>query len=472
MYNSFRVFIFCVILSFPIQLLSQGTGNSPFSQFGIGDITGSGNIRNIGMGNAGVSSRHHYFVNILNPALLPNLRNVKKIRPNHKITYYDYYINQFIDSTVKIDFSLTYHYRNLQNSIGDETTKGINMANLTFALPLGKYWASAIGINPYSSANYNLDYSATVIGDPNLSTKSSYTGTGGLFKLFFSNGVSLTKNLAIGLETAYLFGNINNTSSTVIADLNSKSFGFKKQNNYSCLALKPGLIFRKEILKNFRDTIYKKNTEGERVIDTIQRRTKSSGLFYNVGLTYDFYTSLSILQKTNLFVMESNNRIYLDTTIQSSRFKATLPPSLRLGLSIDKPLKWTVAADIHYTDWSVYTPSFMTDTLAASYGVNIGGEYSVNQFKLKAKTYRLGFSYLKSPIYYNGKQPDDISVSFGATVPFGRKSHTNPVLPRVSVAIVLGQRGDVNSFDLKEQYIKGYLSVLINEKWFNKRKIY
>lgn len=472
MYHSFIKKIAFIILFLPLFANGQGTGNSPYSQFGIGDLSSSyGSIRNMGMGNAGVSNRHHHYINLLNPALLGNLRNPKKLRPNHKYLSYDHFLNQRIDSTVKIDFALTYQMRSLQAATGYENASGINIAYLAFSLPLAKTWATSIGITPFSVANYNLGYSTPVLNKPGVTVQNETSGKGGIYKLFWAHGFGITQNLSLGLEAAYLFGNINTESTTIISDFSTKSYGFQAQNRYSALSLKPGLNFRKEIIKSYRDTVFTKDSSGLDVAKLI-RKTKSSGYFYNVGLTYDYYSAFNLQRNLNLFIIENNNQIFLDSPLDTTSYKSKLPPSFRLGVSIDKPMKFSVAADVFYSDWSVYKSSFSTDTMASSYGFSIGSEFVPGQLKLKSVTYRLGFTYMKSPTVMNGKQLDDMSLSIGGTVPFGRRSHTSPVIPRVNVALVAGQRGDITNFGIKEQYLKVYLSLLINEKWFNKRKIY
>jgi hypothetical protein len=473
MYHSFKVLIFCLLLSFPLLLSGQGTGNSPFSQFGIGDMTNNnGNIRNMGMGYAGVSARNHYFINLLNPALLPNLKTAKKPRPNHHYKYYDYYRNQYIDSTVKIDFSVTYQRRSIQSPNGTETSGGMNVAYLAFALPLSKTWATSFGIYPIASANYNLNYSDTLKNIDSVAN-NSYSGKGGIYKMFWAHGFGITDNLSVGLESAFVFGNINTQSYSSLPNLSSNSYGFKTQNRYSAFSIKPGINFRREIVKVYHDTIYEEDSTGQKTKLLRIKKTKSSGAFYNIGLTCDYFTSMNIHQNLNLYVITNTNIIRTDTTIQSNTFKAKVPPTFRLGFSIDKPLRWTVAADAFYGAWSMYKPSNSTDTLGNSYGFTLGGEFTPGQLKLKSRTYRLGFTYVKLPVIHNGAQLDDISVSIGGTIPFGRKASTQSgILPRLNVAIVAGQRGNISTIGIKEQYIKAFLGIVINEKWFNKRKIY
>lgn len=480
MYHSFRVLIFCLFISFPLVLRGQGTGDSPFSQFGVGDLlNNSGNVRNIGMGNAGVSARNHHFVNLLNPALLPNLRSAKKSRPNHTYKTWEYYRNLKIDSTVKVDFAITFQDRGLQAPGGaHENASGINVSYLTFALPMSKTWGTSFGIVPYSTVNYNLTYSNVLPNQPTVTNTIKNTTKGGIYKIFLSNGVGITQNLSVGLETSFLYGNVNEELFSLLPDITTSNFGFKRQTVYSAFGLKPGIQFRREIVQAHHDTIYEEDSMGRKTIPVLTRKTESSGVFYNIGLTYDFYSTLNITRNLDLYVVNSSNIISLDTTIQSNKFKAKLPSTLRLGFSLDAPLRWTVAADVFYSAWSNYKSGFSADTLGNSYGFNLGGEFSANATKQKSKTFRAGFTYVKTPVIYRGHQLSDMSISFGASVPLGRNRRPNaeqymmPVRPKINFALVIGQRGNVNTFGIKEQYVKLYVSCLINQKWFTKSKIY
>ncbi len=479
MYHSLRILIFCLFVSAPLFLRGQGTGNSPFSLFGIGDLlNNNGNVRNIGMGYAGVSARDHQFVNYLNPALLNNLRSLKKARPNHTYARWEYYSNLKIDSTIKIDFALNSQMKTIQSAGGKEGAFGTNIAYISFALPLSKTWATSFGIMPFSSVNYNLVYTDTVSGQPSKTAAIENIGKGGIYKIFWANGVGITNNLSLGLEVALVYGNINNQLTSVISDLSAKNYGFKYSTNYSSFGFKPGLQFRREIVKSYHDTVYVKDSTGENTVPVWTRKTKSSGMFYNIGFTYDFFSALHVTRSLNLYTIE-NNKIAIDTQLTDpEKYTAQLPSSLRLGFSLDVPMKWTVAADVFYSPWSVYQVGFNGNKLGDSYGVNVGGEYTLGNYKSRGKTVRGGFSYVKTPVLFQNHQLDDVSFSLGITVPFGKKKRDQsdnfmmPVRPKINVAVVLGQRGDVADFGVKEKYIKLYASFIINQKWFNKSKIY
>ncbi len=446
MYHSSRVLIFCLLVSFPFLAGAQGTGNSPFSQFGVGDLLfNNGNLRNIGMGYSGISSRHHEYVNFINPALLPNLRSPRTSRLNHTYRNWDHYRNLKVDSTVKIDFALQYQNRSIQTPNGYENASGMNVAYLTFSMPLSKTWGTSLGIVPFSSVNYNIVYNEPVIGKPAQTASVQNKGTGGLYKIFLSNGVGITKNLSVGLETAFLYGNINNELFSTVSDISTKNFGFSRQTTYSSFGFKPGVLFRREIIKSYYDTTYRADSSGRLTVPEIIKKTKSTGAFYNFALTYDMFTTMNIARSLNLYVLDASNRIAMDTTVETNKYTTKLPSTLRLGFSLDEPMCWAFSADAFYTPWSNYSTGFSTDTLANAYGFSIGGEYTRCPYDKKnnkrvvketSKTYRIGFSYMKTPVIYRNRQLDDVSFSICGTLPLGKKKRdhseriTMPVRPK------------------------------------------
>ena len=139
-------------------------------------------------------------------------------------------------------------------------------------------------------------------------------------------------------------------------------------------------------------------------------------------------------------------------------------------------------ADLCLTNWSALNASgenslsgtgLEDDTLFDTWGLNIGGEFTPG-IKRRSKTYRLGFAYTQLPVKIQGQKLNDMSFSIGSSIPFGKLKKTETgqqVLPRINLALVMGQRGTTNYGLLKENYFRLHASLLINEIWFQKRKI-
>jgi hypothetical protein len=67
-------------------------------------------------------------------------------------------------------------------------------------------WTSSLGLMPYTDVNFSFQY-PDYVKDPSgavvdtLTTQES--GSGGLTQVYWSNGVRLTKDIAVGLKAAY-----------------------------------------------------------------------------------------------------------------------------------------------------------------------------------------------------------------------------------------------------------------------------
>ena len=91
----------------------------------------------------------------------------------------------------------------------------------------------------------------------------------------------------------------------------------------------------------------------------------------------------------------------------------------------------------------------------------------------RVKTYRAGFSYTATPVNIAGKVLYDYSFSLGTSIPVGVRTSKAfiPILPKVNIALVLGQRSTFTATQLSETYCRLQLSMTLYDKWFHKRRI-
>lgn len=74
----------------------------------------------------------------------------------------------------------------------------------------------ALGLNRYSRTTYNISSLDSIEGIGNF--ERSYSGNGGTYKFHWSNGVAY-KNLSVGIDLSYLFGNITSSKDIIFKDL-------------------------------------------------------------------------------------------------------------------------------------------------------------------------------------------------------------------------------------------------------------
>jgi hypothetical protein len=201
----------------------------------------------------------------------------------------------------------------------------------------------------------------------------------------------------------------------------------------------------------------------------------SRKVFFNAGATYNWFPQMnSSVDYEYIRVMAGSNAEIIDSTLSSVKGSAIFPPSAKFGIGFDKPGRWAFGADVTYNWWSVYRNSSGTGGLLDSWNCSLGGEYTpVARKVLHAKTYRVGVQYQQTPMIINNTRVNDFSASIGATIPVGsRLVAGTAILPRLNVALSYGQRGTLDNGLVRDRYVKLSLSLLINDRWFNKRKIH
>src|SRR6202008_1887674 len=87
-------------------------------------------------------------------------------------------------------------------------TSDLTIKKLAMAIKLKNNWAAAIGLRPFSSSNYSF-YTTKPINGTTLMTQAYEEGSGGLYQAYFANSVKVGKNLFLGLESAVIFGSLN-----------------------------------------------------------------------------------------------------------------------------------------------------------------------------------------------------------------------------------------------------------------------
>ena len=159
---------------------------SPYSMYGVGDISRFGTAYNRSMGGVGIATRDRRNINILNPAA---------------VTERD--IQSFM-----LDFSLAQGNRYYAQGDMRSANNTFNVNNIIISFPVWKSFAMYGGLSPYSSLGYNIsawetDPAVIAMTGPILNTVKGY---GSLSKLFLGGGFVPFKGFSIGGEAQYIFG--------------------------------------------------------------------------------------------------------------------------------------------------------------------------------------------------------------------------------------------------------------------------
>ncbi|HLW40428.1 MAG TPA: hypothetical protein VKX31_08560, partial [Brumimicrobium sp.] len=78
-------------------------------------------------------------------------------------------------------------------------------------------------------------------------------------------------------------------------------------------------------------------------------------------------------------------------------------------------------------------------------------------------TYRAGLRYEETGLNINGEDINEFGISFGASLPLGR------MFSNVNIGAEYGQRGTNNAGLIKENFFNLFISLSLNDKWFEKK---
>jgi len=411
-------FLLSIALLFSAGLVAQTGTPSPYSFYGIGDVTFKGALENRLMGGVSVfpDSIH---LNFQNPASVAGLK--------------------FTTFTLGMSYKTT----KFKSNTAQDNAERAPFEYIAVGFPMGKFGAS-FGLMPYSSVGYKLQKLAPD-GDTE-GTDNRYLGTGGLNRAFVALGYKLTKKLDIGVDFNYNFGQITTRS---IEFIPQAQFGSRELNesDLSGLTVNAGLMFHTKLKKKF-------DVFGSLVV-TPETRIKSTNSRQIATISYNDETEI---------VIDTLNVSVANTTLR-------LPAKISIGGGIGIARKWLLGTEITFRQ-SGNLGSRFTDIANVKYEnsqkYSLGGYYipNYNSFRsyLSKVTYRAGLNYEKTGLVLNGKSIEDKAVTFGFGFPM-RGTFSN-----INLGVEMGSRGTKAANLVQENYTNFSISLSLNDQWFVKRK--
>jgi hypothetical protein len=180
--------------------------NAIYSAYGIGEYKMRDANAYLGMGNAGVALPSQYSVNEINPssfAWLPkdNLR---------------------LEVTLG-GLSTRYINENVNTAAGD-----FSISRIALSMQVINPLRTVIGLRRFSSVEYYTTSLREIAGTTNK-LQTTIEGNGGLYQVYAGNALLIGKNLALGINTGFIFGSINAKESIL---LNSEEALIAETNKY------------------------------------------------------------------------------------------------------------------------------------------------------------------------------------------------------------------------------------------------
>ena len=410
-----------VFLAFSINSVAQVAINSPYTRFGLGEISQQGFGISRGMGGTSIAHRFNNQINYLNPASFSAQDTLSFI----------------------LDFGINGEIRELSSQYEQVNLKDFNMGHIAIGFPVNKWWGASIGILPYSRIGYNMLLEGAFSSAEDI-YRVYYEGNGNLNKFYVGSSVRLGKHLAIGTNLSYIFGTYErNKRVSLPRDASA-------------------------------ETIYiNKTTIGDLMFNLgIQGFTKlKNGSELTIGMILDNNTKLNG-EFSSLLI--NNYILNTDTMRNDENQKGTINIPLRFGAGFLYSYKnrLLIAMDYSTQNWSKARFFGETDSLTASSSIRFGLQYtpvSIDEVRRavywKRISLRAGGFYNKTYLDINGQQLENYGMTFGLGIPW---KNERKLLTKTSfnISYQLGWQGSLDNGLVKETYHVFSVGFTLNDFWF------
>jgi hypothetical protein len=396
----FIIFISCCLTA---GMYAQVT-SSPYSMFGLGIPEEQSTGYSKAMGGTGIGFMSDQYLNTQNPASYSGLDSLLSI----------------------FEIGVFGKYTKYSTNKENQALVNANLKYINMGFRITPWLATSFGFSPYSSIGYNINSNST-LGGSILSFDKSYTGEGGVNQIYLGGSVKVFKNLSVGINAAYLFGNVTHSEAST-----SFSYSLKDVTYVSNFNIKYGLNYHFDIDKNN----------------------------FCIGL---IYTNAKTLITDNITTITTDNGT---TNAKSRTHNYRIPEGLGAGLSFRKGF-FHAGVDFERSMWKGI--SFDNPLVYArnSDRISLGVEFpslGLNKGTSRMIMYRFGAEYKGSPYVIQGTPINYYGMTFGAGLPL------KGVVSILNLSLELGQNGTISKGLFKETFVTMHLDFTLRALWFMKHK--
>ena len=428
-----RLFILSVFLIISVCVYAQdGTygAYSPYSIYGIGDISKEGTAFNKSMGGVGLATRNRRFINYLNPAAVTARDTL----------------------SFMADFGLQQSNKVYKQGDLRSAHNTFNIYDFVMSFPIHKSSAFMVGITPFSDIGYDFSSIETdpqIIGQTGNISYDSY-GTGSVYQLFAGAGVTFWKRLSLGAEVIYYFGNLDK-----VTQMNYSSSSYRSLNSGSDLMVrgttgKFGLQYEQKL--------------GGDVSMIIGATYRMSTSMKGNSVNYRYATQDSVVD-----TLKYNNGDLREAGLK-------IADELGIGISVKGGEKWSAEVNYLRSDWrssgfdsadgfSVISDNeVFTSTVSQSFraGFEIVPNRNDIRYYLRKCAYRAGVYYDQSYYKLNGSNVNSMGITLGVTLPVFR------LYNGLTLGVDLGQRASTRNNMIRERYANFVIGFNVHDIWFQK----
>ena len=407
----------------------QATGTyTPYSIYGVGDLSQPGSAYSKTMGGTGVAVRNNRFLNLINPAAVTARDSL----------------------SFMADFSLYSDNKMFQQAGVKSASNTVNINDLAMSFPIWRKSAMMVGIMPYSDTGFGYSFNYTdpqLIGQTGNITYSA-TGTGSLYKAFAAAGVTLFKRLSLGVQWNYYFGKIDKVYATTFNDASYNGILNGTSGNITGNGFKFGVQYEQPLGTKHSLTVGATYSLPVNLTGTMESYRYSSGSAVSDTLSYR-----------------------VDYLGQDS--KVQLPSELAVGIAFQERGRWIATFDYSRSDWrgsgldgarGFTASSLFSATMAQTFraGFEIVPNRNDIRYYFNHVAYRVGAYHKKEYYLLDGKQVASTGITLGVTLPIVNNYNG------FTIGVDLGQRGSLTGEQIRERYVNISVGFNLYDIWFRK----
>ena len=440
--KAFRLLVFFSVTVITVH--AQDFTKSPYSALGLGDLQFGGNALQSSLGQSSQGFRRQSDINCLNPASYGSLKY----------------------TTFEAGF--TYSLGTISNNTSISSIDNYSYGYLNIGIPLSQKhrWAIAFGLQPYSSLGFNVSSKVNVSnasGSYTFPATETTVGRGGISKFYFGTGIAILRDLSLGVNVSYLWGQLQNVKSIYI-DPSYNLYNLEETNNtyVGGVNFDYGIQYHKIFKDKNNNPKYK----------------------FVLGTTVNMATAINSSKDYNARTMGVGGILNTkDTIINQGNYSGilNLPFSLKSGFSFEETDHWMICGDVNIANWQQYQLFGASDLLKNNLGVSLGASYTpakqdVQANYLKHIEYRIGGRYDNGYINIAGTPITTTGISFGLGLPVGKyKSKLNitaEYFVRGTTKTVVDPSNNNPLHLIQEEYFRIILGITFSDKWFDRYKYY
>lgn len=423
-----------LVLSCNVVKAQEGaySSYSPYSIFGVGDLTRQGTAYSRSMGGIGIATRNNRHINILNPAAVAARDTL----------------------SFMLDFGVTADGRLYSQGDVKSAKNLFNISDFVFTVPIYRKSAFMAGITPFSSVGYDFSHDIT---DPKvLATTGNmnyrFYGEGDIYQVFAGAGATFWNRLSVGAQMIYYFGNIDKATTMDFASSSYRDIYSGYILNLNAFGGKFGVQYDQAL---------------------------APGLFLTVGATYRTSARLKgyVTDYKYATISSKSDTLKYNTDTLSRGRASKIASEYGIGVALRRGDKWRLEFDYTRSDWSKSNldnavgfankgESTFSTTFSQSFkaGFEIVPNRNDIRYYMRRCSYRVGAYYDRDYYKLNGHTVNSYGLTFGMTLPVFRWYNG------ISIGVDLGQRGTKDNNMIRERYAMLVVGFNIHDIWFQKPK--